>query len=280
MELAMIQDKLIEPARLDAAYMDRGTFFGDGVYEVVRTYDGRIFALDQHLSRFARSLKSIEIEDVDINDIRQRILSAWSRVDKPDCAIYFHITRGCGPRDHCWPTDIKWNFFLTISEITDYDRLKETGVKLCFYKDLRWHRCDIKSLNLLPNVLAKQYARRKGCYEAILVDGRGDITEGSGSAFAAIYGKDIVTRPLGHDILPSITRGFIGEIAALTGMNMVEKILCPWDIYQADEMFIGVTTKDIIGVTHIEGRSVSGGKVGPATKTLQAAFRELVNNSN
>ena len=279
MELAMIQDKIIDPELLDPAYMDRGTFFGDGVYEVIRSYNGKIFALNQHLARFERSLKAIEINNIDIDDVRKRIMAAFEKAQKPNCAIYFHITRGSGPRDHNWSDDMKPNFFLTLSEITDYETLKETGVKVCFYKDIRWDRCDIKSLNLLANVLAKHYAKQKGCYEAILLDGRGDVTEGSSSTFAAIFGNDIVTRPLGHDILPSITRGFISQIAEMTGMNMVEKILCPYDLYKADEMFMGVTTKDIVGIVEIEGRKVSGGLTGPKTRKLQSAFQELIKRS-
>lgn len=279
MELAMIQDRIVDPVDVEPVYLDRGTFFGDGVYEVVRTYDGKIFALDEHLARFARSLKSIEIKNVDMNDIRSRIVTAYEKVGLPDCAIYFHITRGSGPRDHYWPDDMKWNFFLSISEISGCKELKANGVKVCYYKDIRWHRCDIKSLNLLPNVLAKNYARDKGCYEAVLIDNRGDITEGSSSAFAAIFGNDIVTRPLGTNILPSITRGFISHVAKMTGMNMVEKILSPYDLDKADEMFLAVTTKDIIGVVEIEGRAVSGGKVGPKTRMLEVAFAKFVSEA-
>ncbi len=276
MELAMIQKQIIELDKVDPVYLDRGTFFGDGVYEVIRTYNGKPFALEEHLSRFDRSLKSIQIYDVDIANIRNRILSAYEQSGIPNCAIYFHVTRGSGPRDHGWPKDIKSNFFMTLAEIKGYEKLKEQGVKVCYHKDIRWQRCDIKSLNLLPNVLAKQYAHDKGCFEALLVDCRGDITEGAGSAFAAIYGDNIVTRPLGTNILPSITRGFISKIAGMVGMKMVEKILCPFDLESADELFLAVTTKDILGIIELEGKPVSGGRVGLKTKKLEAAFQEIV----
>ena len=276
MELAMIQKQIIKLDKISPVYMDRGTFFGDGVYEVVRTYNGKPFALEEHLARFDRSLKAIEINDVDIADIRNRILKAYAKSEIANCAIYFHITRGSGPRDHGWPKDMKWNFFMTLAEIHGYEKLKEKGVKVCFHKDIRWQRCDIKSLNLLPNVLAKQHAHDKGCFEALLVDSRGDITEGAGSAFAAIYGDNIVTRPLSVNILPSITRGFLSKIAGMTGMKMVEKILCPYDLASADELFLAVTTKDILGIIELEGKPVSGGKVGPKTRKLEAAFQEIV----
>ncbi len=279
MELVMIQDKIIEASQLEPAYMDRGLFFGDGVYEVVRSYDGGIFALDEHLSRFKRSLKAIKIEGVDIEDIRQRIIRAFKHSEIADCAIYFHITRGSAPRAHNWPADIKWNFFLMVSPITDYDRLKTEGVRACYYEDQRWQYCDVKSLNLLPNVLAKHYAQSRGCFEAILIDRRGDITEGASSTFAAIFGNKILTRPLGHNILPSITRKYVAAAAEMTGMDMVEKILSPFDVKKADEVFLGVTTKDIVGVVELEGREISAGKIGEKTKRLQAAFKELVKNN-
>lgn len=276
MELAMIQNQIIELSKLDSVYLDRGIFFGDGVYEVVRTYDGKIFALEEHLARFNRSLQAIEIKDVDINDIRDRILTAYKKSNIADCAIYFHITRGSAPRNHEWSKDIKSNFFMTLTEIKDYQRLKKTGVKLCTDRDLRWQRCDIKSLNLLPNVLARHRAVGKGCFEALLLDSRGDITECAGSAFAAIYGNKIITRPLSPKILPSITRSYLSKIAVMTGMELIEKTLNIYDLANADEMFIAVTTKDILGVIELDGKAVSNNAVGEKTKQLQAAFRVMV----
>ena len=276
MLLAMIQDKIIEPRLLSHSHTDRGIFFGDGVYEVVRSYDGKLFALDLHLARFERSLKAIDINNVDIDDIRSRIELAFAKAQRDNCSIYFHITRGSGIRNHNWKEPIDWNFFLFVSDITGYEKLKEHGAKLCYYPDTRWKRCDIKSLNLLPNVLAKHYAEEKGCFDALLLDSRGDITECASSAFAAIYGNDILTRPLGNNILPSITRIFLSRAAVIAGLNVVEKILSPFDLQKADELFIAVTTKDIVGVVELEGKAISGGKTGKLTRRLQDAFMQLV----
>jgi branched-subunit amino acid aminotransferase/4-amino-4-deoxychorismate lyase len=131
-------------------------------------------------------------------------------------------------------------------------------------------------LNLLPNVLAKHYAEQRGCFDALLVDRRGDITECAGSAFAAISGNDILTRPLGSSILPSITRLIITQIAQEAGFRVVEKIICPFDLQRMEEMFVAVTTKDIVGVVELEGKRIGDGKVGSKTKKLQAAFMELI----
>lgn len=276
MELAMVQDEILPLEDLDSVYLDRGTFFGDGVYEVLRSYNGKIFALDEHMARFERSIREIRMDNVDIAGIRSNVVRAFERAGIPDCCIYFHVTRGSASREHSWEPDIKPNFFLTIKSLPDFTQLKQKGVKVCTENDLRWNRCDIKSLNLLANVLAKQNAHDKGCFEAILVDSRGDITEGAGSAFFAIFGKSIVTRPLGNEILPSVTRIFINKIAAPAGLDIVEKTITPWQAMNADELFLGVTTKDVLGIVEFDGRPISGGQVGPYTRRLEEEFRNLI----
>ena len=192
MQLAMIEDKFIETEKLDAAYLDYGTFFGDGVYEVLRSYDGKIFALEEHLGRFKRSLRGIDIEGIDIETVRQRVLRSFEKFKTPNAKIYFHITRGSGPRDHA-TEGLTPRFFLMISEVEDYSEQKKNGISAITVPDTRWKRCDIKSLNLLPNVLAKRLAHKRGCDEAIFVDDKGGITEGSSSAFFAIFGDKLQT---------------------------------------------------------------------------------------
>ena len=158
MQLAMVGDKFIEAGKLDSAYLDYGIFFGDGVYEVLRSYDGRLFALEEHLARFKRSLKEIDIEGIDMKRMRQRVLKAFRESKMPNAKIYFHITRGAGPRDHA-AQGLEPRFFLIVSEIEDSSEQKQKGISVITVPDTRWKRCDIKSLNLLANVLAKR--RRK-----------------------------------------------------------------------------------------------------------------------
>jgi len=208
MQIAMLQDRILPLADLDPAHLDRGTYFGDGVYEVLRSYNGKIFALQDHLTRFANSLAAIEITGIDIKKIRSRILKAFDTAGFANAKIYFHITRGSAPRSHVYDADLKPNFFLTVTELPDDSELKATGIAVSTHPDWRWKRCDIKSLNLLPNVLARADAAKKGCEEAILVDDTGLITEGAGSAFFAIFGNVLQTTPLTANILPSITRAF------------------------------------------------------------------------
>ncbi len=215
MQLAMIQDRIVPYAELDPVYLDRGTFFGDGVYEVVRSYDGRIFALGEHMARFERSLREVDITGVDIADMRRRVERAFDDASIANAKIYFHITRGSADRNHGTPVDLKPNFFLTVTELDASDADKAGGILVSTFPDWRWKRCDIKSLNLLANVLARRDAEKKGCGEAILVNDAGEITEGASSSVFMVRaaGKGLFTRPLGPDILPSSTRAVVLRIA-------------------------------------------------------------------
>ncbi len=275
MEIAVLHDKTIPLEKLDPVYLDRGTFFGDGVYEVIRSYNGKIFALEDHLKRFARSLAEIRITGVNIDDIRQRVLRAFEAASIANARIYFHITRGSAPRDHKWPDNIKPNFFLTVTDLPDNTPSKLNGVAVITYPDLRWKRCDIKSLNLLPNVLARHDAAQKGAKEAILVNEAGFITEGAASAFFAIFGNTIRTAPLQDNILPSITREYVLRAALNTELTILQKHLTAGEAAKADELFIAVTTQDIVPVVKFDDKVIGNGKPGRATKQLENAFLEF-----
>jgi D-alanine transaminase len=273
MQVAMTGDKIVPLAELEPIYNDRGTYFGDGVYEVLRSYNDKIFALEEHLQRFARSLSEIGIVSVDIDQIRSRIKKAFEAAGISNAKIYFHITRGSAPRSHTWEAGLKPNFFLTVTELSDDTEEKSKGIAVSTHPDWRWKRCDIKSLNLLANVLARQDAEQKGCAEAILVDDAGLITEGAGSAFFAVLGKSLQTAPLTANILPSVTRKFVIKAAKNIGLEVVEKSLTPQQAKDADELFIAVTTKDIVPVVKFDGKVVGNGEPGRYTKFLMGEFR-------
>jgi D-alanine transaminase len=275
MQIAMIQDRIMPAEDLDPVYFDRGMFFGDGVYEVMRSYDGRLFALEEHLRRFARSLAAVEISGVDIGEIRSRIRRAFEAADIANAKIYFQITRGSGPRDRVWGANLKPNFFLTVSEVGDSTEEKTKGIAVSTFPDWRWKRCDIKSLNLLPNVLASNDAARKGCSEAILVDQAGLITEGSGSAFFAVRGQVLQTAPLTANILPSITREFAIKAGRNVGLEVHEESLTPGQAAGADELFLAVTTKDIVPVVKFDGTAIGDAKPGQYTNLIMREFRSF-----
>lgn len=275
MQLAIIGDRMLPFEQLEPAYLDRGLYFGDGVYEVVRSYDGKVFALDDHIGRFKASLDALSITGVDIDQIRKRVLEAFGKADIENAKIYFHITRGAGQRDHKWDDSLKPNFFLTVTELPDDSEIKAKGIAVSTYPDLRWKRCDIKSLNLLANVLARQDAANKGCDEAILVDEAGLITEGAGSGFFAVRDGKVQTAPLTSNILSSITRKYVLASAGKLNIPVAEESLTPDLAKSADELFIAVTTKDIVPVIKFDDVLISKSKPGQLTKELIQAFREF-----
>jgi D-alanine transaminase len=275
MKLAMVDDRITSFEELDPVHFDRGIYFGDGVYEVLRSYHGKIFALQEHLQRFAGSLAAIRITGIDIGVVRTRVERAFQTAGFANAKIYFHVTRGSEPRRHTWKPGLKPNFFLTVGEMVDNLEEKARGIAVCTHPDLRWKRCDIKSLNLLPNILAKQAAAERGCEEAILVDDAGFITEGAGSAFFAILQGALQTAPLTANILPSITREFITRAARNAGLAVEERCLTPQQTAPADELFIASTTKDIVPVVRFDEATIGDGRPVPHTKALTAEFRKF-----
>ena len=275
MQIAMIGDRIVPIEKLEPVYLDRGTFFGDGVYEVVRSYDGKIFALEEHLQRFAGSLSAIGIAGVDIDQIRSRVQKAFDAAAISNAKIYFHITRGSGPRNHTFDVSLKPNFFLTVTELPNDMEEKAKGIAVSTHPDWRWRRCDIKSLNLLANVLARQDAAQKGCSEAILVNEAGLITEGSMSAFFAINGQTLQTAPLTANVLLSITRKFVIKAAKNISLEILEKSSTPQQAGDADELFIAVTTKDIVPVVKFDGTVIADSRPGKYTKLLMQEFKRF-----
>jgi len=275
MKVAMIQDKIVSFDELEPIYLDRGIYFGDGVYEVVRSYEGRIFSLEDHLQRFADSLAGINIEGVDINLIRARVHKAFEAAVISNARIYFHITRGSAAREHDWNSNLEPNFFLTVTEAPDDTEAKSKGIAVSTHPDWRWKRCDIKSLNLLPNVLARHDAGQKGCDEAIFVNEAGLITEGAASAFFTIKEQTVQTAPLTANILPSITRKFAIEAAKNIELKVSEKSFTIQQASDSDELFIAVTTKDIVPVVKFDGKVIGDSKPGKYTKLLIEEFRSF-----
>ncbi len=286
MELAMIQDELMPIEAVPHSYMDRAMYYGDGVYEVIRSYKGRIFALEDHLARFENSLEAVDISGVGIAAVKHRVLTAFDRAAIENAKIYFHVTRGSGPRNPVETAGLVPNFYLTITELEDATQEKVQGLCVKTCPDLRWKRCDIKSLNLLPNILAKREAVKQGCDEAIFVDDQGFITEGSASAFFGICkdssaeghwpGICLRTSALDVNILPSVTRKYVLKCAQLIGLIVTEHSVTVAEATEAEELFIAVTTRDIVPIIQFDGFSISHGKPGQVTQALMRAFEQCI----
>ena len=256
---------------------DRGFLFGDGVYEVLRSYNGRLWAFDRHMKRLKRSLQEIDILKIDLDDTFQQIQATYAQSQIQDATVYIQITRGAGPRSHAWiATDLKPTFFMTVRHFQSRGEGNERGIRAIWLRDQRWGRCDIKSVNLLPNVLAKQEARSKGAYEAIFVDSRDRVLEGTSSSVFSIKRSSLVIPPNSPSILPSITREFISEIAGDLKIPLVEKYVTLSEFYQAEEAFIAGTGDEIMGITQLSGVTIGQGEVGPLTKEIYRRYKERI----
>jgi len=256
---------------------DRGFVFGDGVYEVIRADQGRLFEEDAHFRRLRRSLREIRLEGVDVEALRTAARQLLRRNDLQDrrAKVYLQITRGAAPRQHAFPPPS--------TEPTVYARATahepptgkwEQGVKVILRPDQRWARCDIKSLNYLPNVLANQAAMEADAYEALLVRD-GFVTEGSHSSVLAVFDGTVVTHPLTNHILPSITREAVLPLCGDLDIPVEETPVAKADLTDADELMLLGTTTGVMPIVQVEDWAVGDGTPGAVTRTLQAAFQEF-----
>lgn len=274
MELAMIDTTISPLAEARISAHDRGLYFGDGVYEVVRSYHGQLFAMDRHISRLEHSLREIDmLAKVDVIDIEQRVRQLLAASKLADAVIYFHITRGhVEPRSHNYNDSWKPDFLATVRPAPAQSRPTATCITA---PDLRWKRCDIKSLNLLPNILAKHKAVAAGCYEAILVNDSGLVTEGTASSVSIVNDNTLQTAPLTANILPGITRALMIMWAEQLGVGVREESFTPAEMFTAEEVMITGTGSEVIGITQIDGKPIANGRCGRITQRYQKLLSDM-----
>jgi len=257
---------------------DRGFLFADGAYEVVRAYAGRLFQADAHFRRMQRSLRELRIEGPDAETLRTiaETLMQANDLENGDVAIYMQVTRGAAPRAHAFPRPgTPPTVYASISPFQTPPEKLERGVSAILVPDIRWARCDIKAVALLPNVLANQQARENGAEEAVFVRD-GALTEGSHSNFCAVFGGELVTYPRAHYILAGVTREVVLDLCRELGIPCSEFPIFASQVKDADEMMIVGTTVEVMPVVQLDGWPVGDGKPGPITRRLQQAFRALV----
>ncbi|HHW06117.1 MAG TPA: D-amino-acid transaminase [Clostridia bacterium] len=277
-ELAFVNGNFVP---LDQAYVhveDRGYQFGDGVYEVVYAFNGVPFGLQEHVDRFFSSMKLIRIEPLYTKEEVTRLVhEAVGKSGFAHAQVYFHITRGVSKRSHPFPVPpTPPGFVITVREAAPLpEEKKEHGVAVYLTEDLRWARCNIKSLNLLPNVLAKQAALDHGAFEAVLYK-EGYVTEGSVSNAFIVSQGQVRTAPADHRILPGITRQQVIDLCGQLGIAVRETPFTPEELMNADEAFLTGSGIEVLPVVKANDTLINGGKVGPVTRQLQQAFKELI----
>jgi D-alanine transaminase len=260
--------------------LDRGFLFGDAVYEVLRIYAGKPWLLTEHWRRFAASLEAVRIRGVDLERLKRRMHETIAAGSFQEALAYIQITRGVAPRRHVFPKGTPPTEFLYIQEFSDpYVSKRREGVAVITQPDLRWQRCDIKSTNLLGNVLAMQAADEAGCVEALLCLPDGTLTEATHSSFFAVTGGALVATPSGSAILPGITRRCLVDLAARVDVPFREQTLRRRDLAEVSELLLTGTTAEVLPIVRVDGAAVGTGVPGPVTLRLldayQAAVREF-----
>ena len=278
-ELGFFDGEFINLTEAKICLEDRGYQFGDGIYEATMVYNGHCFALERHLERCVRSLRALQIPVTYTNDelaaIHEDLISKSGITEG---VIYFQITRATAPRQHFFPDKVIPHLSMTIRPTRLHTDWQENGIAAIWIEDIRWLRCDIKSLNLLGNVLAKQKAHEKNVGEAIQF--RKDtnlVTEGSSTNFFIVKDGIIWTHPTDNLILKGITRSILlEECVPKLGLTVVEKAFTPEFALTADEAFVTSTSLEVTPVTSISGKTIGTGIPGKITKDLQAAYKDLV----
>ena len=260
---------------------DRGYQFGDGIYEVVHLFDGRFIDEDLHLARLERSLREIALPmPMPLASLRMVLREVARRNRVTEGLLYMQVTRGVARRDHAFPNKpIPPALVVTVKRIAPYPtNVDRWGAAAITMPDLRWARCDIKTVNLLPNCLARQAAREKGAIEAVLYDeATGMVTEGAATSFWIVdEAGTIRTRPLSDAILPGCTRAALMAELRDAGIAFEEREFSMEELRHAREAFITSATSFVKPITKIDGAPVGDGQVGPVVRKLFEIFARHV----
>jgi D-alanine transaminase len=256
--------------------MDRGFLFGDGVYEVIPVYAGRLFRLAHHLQRLRNSLQAVHIDNpLADSDWETMLTELVNRNATPDQAVYLQVTRGvAAQRDHAFPADTQPTLFAMSTPMTasaDIDSI--AGATAITLPDVRWKLCNIKAITLLPNVMSRQQAVDAGAVEAILIKD-GYAIEGAASNVFIVKNDLLITPPNGPALLPGITRDLIIELAANHAIPFREADITEAELFAADEIWLSSSTREISPVTLLDDTVISAGKPGPLWKRMITLYQQ------
>lgn len=272
----LVNDEIIDRNQAKADIEDRGYQFGDGVYEVVNIYEGVPFTLKEHITRLYRSATEIGIKlNEEPEQLCKRLLELIKVNGMNNGGLYLQITRGISQRSHQYAQSLKPQLVAYPLPYKSVQEAQSEGVEATTDEDLRWLRCDIKSLNLLYNIMVKQKAHEAGAFEAILIRD-GVVTEGSSSNIFMVKDGILYTHPANNKILNGITRTKLIEILDRNKWQYKTEPFTKEALMEADEVFLTSTTSEVMPIIKIDGVPFSQGKPGPYTRKFQKAFRTVV----
>ena len=275
--LVYLNGVFLPPEQAQVSVFDRGFVFADGVYEVIPAYGGRPFRLPQHLARLDNSLAGIRLPNPlaarDWQAVFTRLVEAGGGGDQ---SVYLQVTRGPAERDHAFPKQSTPTVF-AYSQALKYPEPAQlaAGVAAITVPDIRWQRCDIKAIALLPNVLMRQQATEQGAAEAILLRD-GHMTEGSASNIFLVLKSTLVTPPKGPFILPGVTRDLALELARAHGLVCEERAVTESELRSAEELILSSSTKELLPITRLDGQPVGSGRPGLRHARLHALYQDYI----
>ena len=280
--VAYVNGRYIEHRRAAVHVEDRGYQFADGVYEVIHLYRGRLIDEEPHLDRLDRSLGELSIAWPVSRAVLALAMRELVRRNRYTTGLlYIQVTRGVAPRDHKFPTDTRAALVMTVRPISEFPpEMRDEGVRVVTIDDLRWARCDIKTVALLPNVLGKQAAAESGAFEAWMCDADGFVTEGTSSnAWIVTADGTLVTRPAGPDILRGVTRQAISRLAAEMGIAFEERKFSREEALEAREAFLSNSSHFVTPVTIIDDVVIANGMPGSLSSALHDRYTDFMNSA-
>lgn len=272
--LVYLNGEFLPPEQAAVSVFDRGFIFGDGVYEVIPVFGGRLFRLSHHLARLQRSLAEVRLHNpYTVKEWEHIFVRLTQEVGSGDQSVYLQVTRGAAPRDHAFPADARHTVF-AYAQPAKYPTpdILAQGVAAVTTPDIRWQRCDIKAIALLANAMLRQQATDRGATEAILIRD-GLVTEGAASNVFVVRGGALYTPPNGPFILPGITRDLVLELARAHGIPAREEPLPEAALFDADEVWLTSSMREILPVTRLNDRAVGDGRPGPLHTRLFALYK-------
>ena len=279
--LACLNGTIMPVEEAKVPVWDRGFLFGDSVYEVFRLFRGRPWLEADHVARLRRSLAEMDFPPVDVDALMARMARTVEASGVDDGTAYIQITRGVAPRAHAFPDPpVAPTELIVIRPYDDGQTAghRDRGVSVVSRPDGRWGRCDVKSTNLLANVLALESAKRDGAFEAVLVGADGLVTEATHSSILWVRDGRLEGTPDGPAILPGTKRHFVETLAPGAGLAFAPARVTLDALIAADEVILLGTTIEVMPVVSIDGRPVGVGVPGPASRRLQSAYRRAVDD--